>query len=147
MDKDLHCDVFKTLAKNCISAWPGIIWNGTTTHDMRSMLDAPKKFLLFHDCGFEWERSFAHRSLEQFRVFSRELKSCIEGADAFAIVGISKPWEHWTCTHRLTAHEMIMTDSYNVKQILLAKCGRAGDGTDCEFDYHENFVLRKTELQ
>jgi hypothetical protein len=53
----------------------------------------------------------AMKMKEQSEEFRRELKWRIEGDDCFAIVGISHPWEHWTCAHRLTEHEMIMTDS------------------------------------
>jgi hypothetical protein len=140
MDEEGRSDVFKVIAKACKSEWPGIIWNGTSVSDMRSMLGAAREYLAD---SFSWEQPFAHKPFHAFEDFERELKWRIEGDSAFAIVGLSKPWEHWTCAHRLTMHEMIMTDSCHVKQIKLAKCGLTGDGTDYEFDYHQTFTVMK----
>jgi hypothetical protein len=92
---------------------------------------------------FSWQQPFEHRKVFRFADFKRELRWRIEGDDAFAIVGISKPWEHWSCAHRLTEHEMIMTDSCHVKQVALAKCGLAGDGTEYEFDARQTFTLMR----
>ena len=140
MNEDMRAGVFKVIAQACVSSWPGIVWDGTTVADIRAMLYAAQQFL---QLDFRWEQPFAHKAVANFGDFARELKWRIEGDDAFAIVGISKPWSHWTCAHRLTAHEMIMTDSCHVKQIPLAKCGLAGDGAEYEFDYHQTFTLMK----
>lgn len=133
--------VFKVLAKAIAKhRWPSPIWDGTTETDVRAMLEAASLSL---KKSFRWEQPFRRQYFSHFEEFSRELGWRIKGDDAFAIVGISKPWEHWTCAHRLTPHEMIMTDSCHVKQIPLAKCGLAGDGTDYEFDYKQTFTLMK----
>jgi hypothetical protein len=139
MSTDDTAAVFKVIAWACASMWPDIVWNGTTVTDIRAMLDAARTQL---DCSFSWEQPFARAHME-YEDFETALRERIAGDDAFAIVGISKPWSHWTCTHRLTPHEMIMTDSCHVKQIPLAKCGLTGDGTDFEFDYRQTFTLRR----
>ncbi len=141
MTEDMQRRIFKIISKGCVSKWPAILWNGTTVQDVRAMLTAARHGL---SDTFAWEQPFAHKAFNNFDEFRRELGRRIEGDDAFAVVGISKPWEHWTCAHRLTEHEMIMTDSCHVKQIPLARCGLAGDGTDYEFDYHCTFTLMST---
>lgn len=140
MNEDKRAAVFKVIATACKSEWPGIIWNGTTESDIRLMLCAATKYL---KDSFLWEQPFRRLHFAGFYEFSRELEWRIRGDNAFGIVGISKPWEHWTCAHRLTEHEMIMTDSCHVKQIPLSKCGLTGDGTDYEFDYRQTFTLMK----
>ena len=142
MNEDARAQVFKIIAKACLSKWPDIVWNGTTERDIRAMLAAARNHL---DHIFVWEQPFAHLTIESFDEFARQLGWRIKGDDAFAIVGISKPWQHWTCVHRFTEHEMVMTDSCHVKQIPLAKCGVAGAGTDYEFDYRQTFTLMKRE--
>jgi hypothetical protein len=141
MNHERKDEVFKAIAKACKGGIE-ILWNGTTEHDIRLMLHAARNTLI-DVTKWNWEQPFARASFKNFREFSRELKWRIEGDDAFAVVGISVPWEHWTCAHRLTDHEMIMTDSCHVKQIPLDKCGLAGDGADYEFDYHQTFTLMK----
>jgi hypothetical protein len=134
---DMQERVFKAIAKS-LHKWPDILFDGTTTHDVREMLSAAEDIL---SSTFSWEQPFRSHKFATFEQFRQELKWRIEGDDCFAVVGISKPWEHWTCAHRLTEHEMIMTDSCHVKQIALAKCGLTGDGTDYEFDYKQTFTL------
>lgn len=143
MTAEVSDRVFKVIAMS-IGGWPDIIWDGTTDKDIREMLNAARAFLRRHfHLAFSWEEPFHRMPLADFAAFSRELGWRIKGDDAFAIVGISKPWEHWTCAHRLTEHEMIMTDSCKVKQIALAKCGLAGAGTEYEFDHKQTFTLMK----
>jgi hypothetical protein len=144
MTAEASDQVFKVIAKS-LGGWPEHLFNGTTDTDIRDMLNAARAYLRRHfQLAFSWEQPFAHKTpLADFEEFARELGRRIKGDDAFAIVGISKPWEHWTCAHRLTEHEMIMTDSCHVKQIALAKCGLAGDGTDYEFDHKQTFTLMK----
>lgn len=148
MNQELRDHVFKAIARAC-KKWPDIVWDGTTVNDVRNMLHAARNYL--GDGGkhsptkFDWEQPFAKTEFKTFDEFARELGWRIKGDDAFAIVGISHPWPHWTCAHRLTPHEMIMTDSCHVKQIPLARCGLTGDGTDYEFDYHQTFTLMKAK--
>ena len=92
MDEERRSDVFKVIAKACTSEWPGIIWSGTNVSDMRAMLGAARKYLAD---SFAWEQPFAHKPFHDFEDFERELKWRIAGDNAFAIVGISKPWKHW----------------------------------------------------
>lgn len=141
MTEDAQRRVFKIIAE-AVDKWPDILWDGTTARDIRLMLDAAR--LGLHNT-FSWEQPFAKTAFTSFEEFRRELEWRIEGDDCFAIMGISKPWSHWSCAHRLTEHEMIMTDSCHVKQIALSKCGLAGDGTDYEFDYHQTFTLMRQE--
>jgi hypothetical protein len=139
MNDDERSRVFKAIAKSLVE-WPNVIWEGTTTEDIRTMLAAASHAL---KNSFSWQQPFAHRTFPGFDEFRQELKLRIEGDNAFGIVGLSKPWSHWTCAHRLTDHEMIMTDSCHVKEIPLDKCGLAGDGTEYEFDHRQTFTLMK----
>jgi hypothetical protein len=141
MDQERRDAVFKEIALACPTGIK-ILFNGTTVRDMRYMLHAARNHLT-RIAKFDWEQPFAKTEFTDFETFRRELKWRIEGDDAFGIVGLSKPWEHWTCAHRLTEHEMIMTDSCHVRQIALAKCGLTGDGTGYEFDYRQTFTLMR----
>ncbi len=143
MDEVLRADVFKTLARNTISRWPDVVWDGTHVGDIRSMLDAGSAFLRLRGCRVDWEEPYQHRRFSEFGEFVRELRWRIEGDDAFAIVGLTKPWEHWTATHRVTARQMIMTDLCRIKRIPLARCGVHGAGADYEFDCRQTFILRR----
>lgn len=144
MNEELREAIFQRIATAC-KGGIAILWNGTTVDDVRWMLHSAKNYLDANHHKFSWEQPFKDQKFASFDYFARELKWRIEGDDAFAIVGISKPWSHWTCAHRLTEHEMIMTDSCHVKQIPLAKCGLHGDGTDYEFDHRQTFTLMKAK--
>jgi hypothetical protein len=141
MTEDMQGRLFKVIALACKNKFPEIIWDGTTPHDVREMLCAAENCL--HKT-FSWEQPFAHEKFHNFDEFQKEIRWRIEGDDCFAVVGLSKPWEHWSCAHRLTDREMIMTDSCKVKQIALSKCGLTGDGVDYEFDYKDTFTLTRT---
>lgn len=143
MNQERRDSVFKAICRAIPQhKWPGPIWNGTTSTDVRAMLGAARREM---NNSFSWEQPFDHLKLMSVDEFMRELKWRIEGDDAFAVVGISKPWEHWTCAHRLTPHEMIMTDSCHVKQIPLGKCGLTGDGMEYEFDYKQTFTVMRAK--
>lgn len=148
LNQEQRDHVFKAIAKGC-KGWPDVLWEGTTVQDMRSMLHSARNYLgadgKKRTTRFDWEQPFAKMQFKAFDDFCRELRWRIEGDDAFAIVGISKPWSHWSCAHRLTPHEMIMTDSCHVKQIALGKCGLTGDGTDYEFDYRQTFMVTRAK--
>jgi hypothetical protein len=111
------------------------------------MLMVAFKFMRMHECTFSCEQLFEHKTLASFNDLVRELKWRIESDASFADVGLSKPWEHWTSTHRLTVHEMIPTNSFHVKQIPLGKCSMTRDGADYEFDYCQTFVLHRIGAQ
>ena len=150
MNQELRGHVFHTLLYAIPQLrWPAVVEAGTTVQDVRHMLHAARNYLgnggKKSATPFDWEQPFATTKFVDFEMFSRELKWRIEGDDAFAIVGISKPWSHWTVAKRLTPHEMIMDDSCHVKQIPLGRCGFTGDGTDYEFDYHQTFTLMKAK--
>jgi hypothetical protein len=81
-------ELFKVIAKACKSAWPDVIWEGTTAIDIEAMLYAAEKHLT-HD--FSFEQPFKHHRIPNFDDFRRELQWRIKGDNCFAIVGISKP--------------------------------------------------------
>jgi hypothetical protein len=139
MDEDKRARVFKRIAIS-LGNWPDIIWEGTTVDDIRTMLSAARNEL---GETFAWHQPFEHRTFSKFWDFKEELRWRLEGNDVFGIVGISKPWSHWTCAHRLTEHEMIMTDSCHVKEIALAKCGLTGDDMEYEFDHRQTFTITR----
>jgi hypothetical protein len=142
MNSDARDKIFYVIARSLPAIrWPAVLWDGTTAKDVGKMLDAARSAMKH---TFQWERPFdKHLKIANFEEFRHELKIRIEGDDAFAIMGISKPWEHWSCAHRVLEHEIKMTDSCHVKQIRLADCGLTGDGKPYEFDAGQTFVLRK----
>ena len=102
MNEEGRSDVFKVIAKACTSrnGLEFILEMERMSAICESMLGAASHRILAD--LFAWEQPFAHKPFHDFEDFERELKWRIAGDDAFAIVGISKPWEHWTCAHRLT---------------------------------------------
>jgi hypothetical protein len=142
--EDARAAMFKVMCLSIESKWPAVLWEGTAEHDIREMLDTARKNL--HNAFF-WEQPFRRIHFVSFEEFRRELGWRITGDNAFAVVGTRKPWSHWTVVHRFTEHEAIMTDSCHVKQIRLANCGLAGDGTEYEFDYKQTFVLMKEKTK
>ncbi len=152
MDQKRRDNVFTVLLKAIPQLrWPAVVIDGTTVGDVRQMLHGARNYLWADGkksaTRFDWEQPFRETKIENFEEFSRELGWRIKGDDAFAVVGISKPWSHWTCAQRLTPHEMIMDDSCHVKQIPLGKSGLTGDGTDYEFDYRQTFTLMKAKAK
>ncbi len=145
MNQERRNQVFKAIASVCKGGL-SVLWTGTTVQDMRHMLHTARNCLT-DVAKFDWEQPFAKSEFKTFDEFVRELKWRIEGDDAFGIVGISKPWGHWTVAERLTWHEMIMHDSCHVKQIPLGKSGFTGNGTDYEFDHKQTFTLMKTKAK
>jgi hypothetical protein len=149
MNGDARASLFEILLKAIPQhKWPFPIINGTTQEDVRHMLHGARNYLSSPKNSatrFDWEQPFRYQKLSRFDEFHRELQWRIAGDDAFGIVGMSKPWEHWTCAHRLTEHEMIMTDSCHVKQIPLVKCGLTGDGADYEFDFRQTFTVMRAK--
>ncbi len=144
MNEERRESVFKVIAKACPKGLD-ILFDGTTVNDVRHMLHAARNKLLIESIKFDWEQPFSKTTFKTFDDFCRELRWRIEGDDAFSVVGISKPWSHWTVAKCLTPHEMLMDDSCHVKQIPLGKCGLTGDGTDYEFDYRQTFTLMRSK--
>lgn len=91
MNQDRRDRVFKVLLKAIPQhRWPSVVVDGTTERDVRAMLAAATLAL---KKSFVWEQPFRRQYFAHFGEFERELGWRIKGDDAFAIVGISKPWD------------------------------------------------------
>jgi hypothetical protein len=143
MNDDLSNEIFTVLCMS-LTRWPSIVWEGTEHEDMRVILEAARRHLESKQIEFTWEALFEHHRVYGWKDFQDHLKGKIAGDDAFAIVGLSQPWEHWTVAHRFTKGHIILTDSCHVKEIPLAQCGLSGEyGAKYQFDYKDTFVLSR----
>jgi hypothetical protein len=137
-----RASVFKFACMAIKDRFPDVLWNGTTRGDVAQMLSLVQKVLR----QLSWRQPFLHNVVApaNFGEFSESLAALINNDYCFAIVGLEKPWEHWSVAHRLTRYQMIMTDSCHLQRIPLRLCGLKGDGTEYEFNFADTFTLSRS---
>jgi hypothetical protein len=144
MKDEKRIGLFRSICTSIEQRWPAVLWGGTTDKDLRSMFDQGRTYLA-RTHPFWWEQPFRRRLFTHFEEFEKELRWRIAGDDAFAVIGLSSPWEHWTTVHRITEKQIIVTDSCHLHEFRLADCGLTGDGTKYQFDYKNTFTLARTK--
>jgi len=143
MDDDASNALMRVLCTS-LTRWPSIVWDGTEHEDMQLMLHNAGWHCRFKPMSFEWEAPFEHHRVRGWSNFQDRIEGKIAGDNAFAIVGLSQPWEHWTVAHRFTKRHIILTDSCHVKEIPLSQCGLSGDpDATYQFDYKDTFILSR----
>lgn len=138
MTKRAQERLFKTLAMAC-DAWPFVLWNGTTTDQVKTMLRAAQAE---HD--FTWGQAFARTKFVTFDDFAAALEDHVSER-AVAIISIERPSAHWSVVKDVTPRALLLQDSSGLRTIPIQQCGFKGANTAYEFSPRQTFLLDRKD--
>jgi hypothetical protein len=149
MDAETTSAAFKAVV-NSLDRWPSILYTGTFTFDMATMLKAAQAQLAEKNLRFSWYRPFKARSIDHFEVFETNLRHELDcpGTAAIVCLDVGK-WFHWSAVRRFTENQMRLADSGGTNPIRLVtstlrRAGRKSAKTGkFAFDYPYTFVVRR----
>lgn len=72
-----------------------------------------------------------------------DLAGCVGGEDFVAIIGLSKPYAHWTCITEMNTNRALLQDSDGAKEIRFHDIGYSATGKPVEVDWRQVFVLER----
>ena len=145
--------LFRHLCERTIpDLFPGVMYHGAQVDGLRRLLDG----------AGGWVRSFHHRDIVSSAPVWRKrfdtagacfdaLRATLEEGDddgRVLILGLNKPWNHWTVLRRVGRNRAHFFDSWGLPDKRLTKFtldkSEAGDGPGQKIllDYHQTFLVR-----
>lgn len=89
---------------------------------------------------------FMHeRGVKRYEHWWDDLAGYAGGSLASAIIGLSRPYQHWTVISEINANRAVLRDSGGEKEIRFAELGFTGSGKEHEVDWRQVFVLERVE--
>jgi hypothetical protein len=147
--------LLKSLCISISDLFPKIVYDGTEVVGLRRLLDAAVEWTAHtHKCDLVWSQPLLrHKKAtvnEYFDWLRGELKPA-DGGGRAAIIGLGKPWEHWTIARSVRGGRAYYFDSWGFPgpkdstafSYFTFDKSRAGDGENQKtlLMYHQTFVL------
>lgn len=89
-------------------------------------------------------RPFSHKAFNcDFPAFFAELAALVDHPHRAAIIGLSKPYEHWTDATHLSGSRIVLRDSIGLHFIDRANCGLHGADKPFAVDHRQTFAIER----
>lgn len=148
--------LLEILCKGVADLFPDIVFDGTGVPTMYRLFRIADEWVQKkHKARLVWSaplmRTKFRRPEDWFARLRSDLESCEEGKAAW-IVGLGKPWEHWTVAERVSDSSVWFYDSWGMKRyrfdsFTLDKTKAGEDpGQKIMIDTHQSFFLRVGDL-
>ena len=152
IDEDNLDAMFQSLCESLPGKFPQALWDGLGVPEIRRLLTFSSAYLA-EQLGYDdlrWHLPFLRRKFASVDTFWRCVGEQIAANDpAVVIVGLNKPWDHWTVAHKVTARAVEFFDSYGMRRYPFTSFtldkAMAGDapGQKILIDVHQSFRLSR----
>jgi hypothetical protein len=144
--------LFKALCIGISDLFPKIVYDGTEVVGLRRLLDAASEWTArIHKSELVWSQPLFREKIatvdEYFAWLRSELRP-VDGGHRAAIIGLGKPWEHWTVVRGARGGRATYFDSWGFPDSTAFSYftfdkNRAGEGKNQKtlLMYHQTFVL------
>ncbi len=144
--------LFKALCEGISDLFPKIVYDGTEVVGVRRLLDAAKLWTArVHKRELVWSQPLRRQKVatvdEFFDIARSELRP-LDGDPRAIIIGLGKPWEHWTVLRGVRGGRATYFDSWGFPastafSYFTFDKHRAGEGKTQRtlLMYHQTFVL------
>ena len=144
--------LFRELCLAGRELFPEIVFKGAGVPDVRMFLKAAQTHVRIVDGKILQAKGISSRMkfrsvLTFFKHLRRELESARKGHRRVWIIGLNKPWDHWTVVRKVTDDEVWFYDSYGMRRFRLSSftfdMRQAGDnkGQKIMIDQHQSFLV------
>src|ERR1700730_12786957 len=146
----LDTQFFKALCEGIPDFFPKIVYDGTEVAGISRLLNAAKTWTEhFHKRELIWSQPTHHKTFSTVEDYFAYVRSALNGGDGerkAAIVGLGKPWDHWTVVQRVGQHQAVFFDSWGFPRTtgfdyFTFNKEKAGEGDDEQtlLVYHQTF--------
>ncbi len=144
--------LFKALCLGVSDLFPKILFDGTEVVGLRRLLDAASEWTAkTHKSKLGWSQPLHRQKMETVGNYFARLQAELKPADGkrrVAIIGLGKPWAHWTVARAVKDGRMVAFDSWGFPDstafsyFTLDK-SRAGEGRGEKtlLMHHQTFIL------
>jgi hypothetical protein len=138
--------LFKRLALKIGSKFPAALWDGTGVPELREMLDEAQLFAKEElNLSFERHEPFHNTQFSAAKDFRLRLSELIT-PPSVAIVGLFKPWDHWTVVDKAGKDTLFLFDSIAMKRVRAVDIAiKRNSRKTYVFDIHQTFVLTRSD--
>jgi hypothetical protein len=144
--------LFKALCEAIPDLFPNIVYDGTEVAGISRLLDAATAWAdRVHKRELAWSQP-THRktiaTVEDYFAYVRSALNTADGKRTAAIVGLGKPWDHWTVVRTVGRRRAFFFDSWGFPRTTGFDCftfdkKKAGEGDNEQIllVYHQTFIL------
>lgn len=137
---DSEC--FKVALQAIKNKLPTAIWNGTFINDIEHMVDAVATWVeKTYKEDIVWDRPFEKTKFKNGEEYLEALNKIIDDYSV-AIIGIEKPYEHWTVAWQTTEKEIKFFDSDGLTLVHKSDFAKPGKKR-WKVDSTETLVIKK----
>jgi hypothetical protein len=148
----LDTQLFKALCEGIPDLFPKIVYDGTEVAGISRLLNAAKTWTEhIHKRELIWSQPTHHKTFATVEDYFAYVRSALNGSDGerqAAIVGLGKPWDHWTVVQRVGQRRAVFFDSWGFPRTtgfdyFTFDKEKAGEGDDEQtlLVYHQTFLL------
>lgn len=154
IDEDDLDTMFQSLCETLPGKFPQILWDGLGVSEIRRLLDHSAASLAEQrkHGNLRWSLPFLQRGFGSVNIFWRSVGEQISAdVPTVVIIGLNKPWNHWTVAHKVTPRTVEFFDSYGMRRYPFTSFtldkAKAGDqaGQKIMIDVHQSFRLSRGE--
>jgi hypothetical protein len=154
MSEDDLDRMFQGLCESLSDNFPNALWDGLGVPEIKRLLDHSVSYLAKHHKhdDLHWSLPFLRREFHSVSAFWRGVGEQISAnVPTVVIIGLNKPWNHWTVAHEVTAHTAAFFDSYGMRRYPFTSFtldkAKAGDepGQKIMIDVHQSFRVSRGE--
>ena len=148
----LDAKLFKALCEAIPDLFPKIVYDGTEVAGISRLLDAAKEWTAhIHKRELSWSQPI-HRititTVEDYFAYVRSALDSGDGERKVAIIGLGKPWDHWTVVRSVERRRAVFFDSWGFPSktdfdYFTFDKKKAGEGDDEQtlLVYHQTFII------
>jgi hypothetical protein len=125
-----------------------ILLDGTTRDQVSALIRSANAFVRREGLGeihaYQPYRTTSVASLEQYW---QDMAALLGPKRRVAIIGLGKPWEHWTVIRSVSARAVNFHDSYGIRVFPQSRfvVGKP-TGAQIALDYHQTFLLDREPI-
>jgi hypothetical protein len=148
----LDRQLFKALCEAIPDLFPNIVYDGTEVAGISRLLDAAKAWTNhIHKRELIWSQPTHRKTIATVDDYFACVRSALDGrgeVPKVAVVGLGKPWDHWTVVRRVGRRRAFFFDSWGFPRTTgfdyftfdKEKAGE-GDNEQTLLVYHQTFLI------
>src|ERR1700720_818385 len=112
----LDAQLFSALCEGTPNLFPKIVYDGTEVDGILRLLKAAKTWTKhIHKCELICSQPMRRKTIATVEDYFACVRSTLDGGDGerkAAIIGLGKPWDHWTVVRRVDRRRAVFFDSW-----------------------------------
>jgi len=136
------CDaLFEFLIKTAGDLFPAALYEGINFYPLCKIINKTVKHL--STINLEISKPFYRKQIETIDEYFDALTPMINNDKACCIIGLGKPWDHWTVIKQVLPRSIVFHDSYGIKK--WNKSHLSFDETATKICYKQTILIQKIE--